>query len=481
MMQPTDGSDLLEYARPVAGSTIWSLSGRVGAQTIQAGSFVALAHLAEPHDFGIVAIAAVFIGFAQIFTDLGLGPAIVARAGLNADFASTATVVNLVSGVAMFAIVAPLGWPLSLAFGNHALVWVIPVAASTFVVSVSAVNLALLERRFRFRAIALAETISALVGQSTAIGLAVEHHAILGLSLGPPVSALTLSAIASVLTRGWGFAFVVNGADFRGLVSYAGPLVGANTINYWGRNVDNLLIAKLFNASSLAFYSRAYQLMVTPVMQLTLAWGRVLQASYAHDLGSPDRLARKHALSQGDVAYCGLLATAVIVPMSAALTHVVFGDRWAAMGPLLAILSASIAAQVVTAANGALLRAASETRLLLRLGLLNSGLLVVVLSATAPFGVTAVAIAFSVEAALGVPIVLLPVCRRFHFSTRHILREYLKALPGPLTIGAALAAPIGLFQAEDWGRLLLTQTAVLSTAAPFALAGLRRRNARLGL
>ncbi|MFT6843520.1 MAG: teichuronic acid exporter, partial [Psychroserpens sp.] len=54
---------------------IWDFSGKISNQIVSVLVTVVLARILEPADFGLVAICLVFIGIAQVFTDVGLGSA----------------------------------------------------------------------------------------------------------------------------------------------------------------------------------------------------------------------------------------------------------------------------------------------------------------------------------------------------------------------------------------------------------------------
>ena len=59
------------------------------------------------------------------------------------------------------------------------------------------------------------------------------------------------------------------------------------TLNYWARNVDNLLVGRVLGTTALGLYSRAYSLMMLPVTQVAWTLTRVMQPRLArvrHDV-----------------------------------------------------------------------------------------------------------------------------------------------------------------------------------------------------
>jgi O-antigen/teichoic acid export membrane protein len=270
-------------------------------------------------------------------------------------------------------------------------------------------------------------------------------------------------------------------SSYKTLKAYALPLVGANAVNYWGRNLDNLLVGSFLGPAVLAFYARAYQLMLAPVMQITLALGRVLQASFASDIARQRNVEIRYTVAQGDVAYAGFLMAAVLVPVAEPFVQVFFGSNWKPMGPLLAIFASSIGFQVVISANGALLRAAGETRLLFRLGLYNSGLLMAAMACAIPCGARCVAATFSVESLLGCAIVIIPVCRKFDFAWLPVVRVMFKATWLPLGVLMILSGCL-LFMSKHGALMEFgCEMACLVLLAPVLAWEARRRARRFGV
>jgi PST family polysaccharide transporter len=418
------------YGTPQSTSAAWSVGGRIGGQLIQLVGFVVLSHLLGPRSYGVMSVAGVFIGFAQIFTDIGIGPAVVTRPNLTEGYLTAAFVVNAASGVVIAAIVAPCGLLLAAWFDLPSLRWVVPVLCIGFVVSVSPVSLALLEREFRFRSVALIEVGAALVSQVGAIILASAGGGLLSLALMPVMSAALISGGAICVAGWWPHkAFTRN--DLRVLRDYVAPLAIFNSVTFWSRNSDNLVIGKIFGPGMLAYYSRAYALMLAPIQQVNTALDRFLQAAFAADRTHLLGLARRHRAAEATAAAFGFTLCAITVPISDDLVRTVFGSRWAPMSPLLAILAASIAPQVVTGVNGSLLRATGNTRLLLRLGSINAALFVIAVVTAAMWSVNAVAWSLTGVSYLTVLVTLAPTARKVGLDLRPILTAIVRQIWPP--------------------------------------------------
>src|SRR4051812_756398 len=84
----------------------WRLSGSLFGAGSQFAIGVLLARLLAPADFGLVALAAVVLGFARTFNDLGIGNALVQRAAITTRHVRSAFTFSVLLGFGVAALIA---------------------------------------------------------------------------------------------------------------------------------------------------------------------------------------------------------------------------------------------------------------------------------------------------------------------------------------------------------------------------------------
>lgn len=127
----------------------WVAVASVGNVTLSFGVFLVLARLIGPAEFGMVAIAAVFIDILQIVARCGLPDAVVQRADLDEDFAATAFWVMLATGALCAAGLAALSGPIAWIFDLPTLQPVLCALSACFVITAAgAIHEARLQRSF---------------------------------------------------------------------------------------------------------------------------------------------------------------------------------------------------------------------------------------------------------------------------------------------------------------------------------------------
>ncbi|WP_375504710.1 lipopolysaccharide biosynthesis protein [uncultured Jatrophihabitans sp.] len=400
----------------------WTAASKLAIQLVQFGTTVVLARLLTPTDYGLVAIVLVFTAFASLFTDLGLGAAIVHRSDPDHETLSTAFWLNALSGLALTGLFCGLAYPLALLFGHRSLTGLIMVGSIGFTISLYVVQLALLEKSMNFRLIAKIEFSAVVIYTVATVTLALLHFGPYSLVLGNLVQVLFTTTMMSRAVS-WRPTKTFSRTAVRQLWAYSGHLVGFNIINYWGRNSDNLLIGKFLGAAPLGIYARSFNLMMLPVQQVTGVLGRVLFPAFARLAEDRERLREAYARTV-------VVMTTVAFPVSVGLAccatpfvSVLYGPRWVSVGPVLAILALSAPPQVISGAVGPLFQALGLTAAQFRRGLVSTLVGVVAIVVGLHWGVRGVAVGLLVRSWVMLPYTSRIAWRRIGLTAAFVLRR----------------------------------------------------------
>ncbi len=102
------------------------------SQAIRLGSNLILTRLLFPEAFGVMAMVSVFLMGLAMFSDVGVGPAIMqSKRGDDEDFLNTAWTIQIIRGVSLWLVACALTYPMALYFGEPDLIYFLPVAALT--------------------------------------------------------------------------------------------------------------------------------------------------------------------------------------------------------------------------------------------------------------------------------------------------------------------------------------------------------------
>ncbi|MDP3737768.1 MAG: lipopolysaccharide biosynthesis protein [Hyphomonadaceae bacterium] len=439
-----------------------ALSAARATQTIL--TFLALPFLARllgPAEYGLVALAMSFVLFTMAFSDAGMGQSLVRTPPENTVVWSSAFwMIAALSGSLGLLLVA-VAWPAAWVFEEPRLAaLVLALAPLPLLQGMLSPAMADLQQREKFNTMALAEIVGALAGVALALYIAFSGGgawALVTQQLGY-WGAKGVILVASTRFRP---RFVFRLAELSDHFRFGRDTAAWGLINFFARQIDPLVIAKIIGTISLGFYAMAMRLMSLPAF---LVSGPVQSTLYTRMVALRDD---KPALRTLVLIATRALAAFVFPPMailcvaSAAFIEIFLGERWLPTAILFAVLAPTGALQAVVDLNGGLLMAVGRTDLRLRLTWEFTLLWVIAVPFLAMQGVEAVAIGYSALFLLYLPRTLQLFLRPIDLS----LRDYFGALSVPLVIACALAAihviAGTMLPLSPWGEIALAASEIL--------------------
>lgn len=340
---------------------VWSFGGSAGQAVLGIVSVVVLARLLTPAEFGSAAAASLVVGFALLFSQVGVGPALVQRKVLEQVDVAAAFTFSVLTAVALAAailLLAPWVNPLVGLPRENDLLRLLSIA---FVLNgVAAVPTGLLQRRLMFRQTALVDVTSTAVGT---IGVT----AVLAV-LGYGAAALVWGSIASsAITTTSYLALARPPAPLmtprrtwrhvRPLLRF-GSLYSLSQVGNWtAQNADNLVTANVLGPAALGVYNRAYRLLSQPANLIGGAADRVLFPAMSKVRDDPVRLRRAYVRATSLVAMVAVPASVLLVVLAPQLVEVLLGTRWDGVVVPLQILAVVLLPRASYKISGSLTRA----------------------------------------------------------------------------------------------------------------------------
>lgn len=316
----------------------WSGISQVGRQLLNFFTSVILARLLSPQEFGLLGMIIVFTGFAQVFSELGLGAALIHKQDLNQSHLNSVFLINLVTGVFLSGIIIACAPFIASFYNEPKLKLLTMVVAINFIIgSFKVVQQSLFQKKLDFRILALIDIIATFIAGFTAIIMALMGCGVWSLV----IQSLFLMLISVVMLwrfSSWRPNFSFKVKALKDLLGFSSNLLGFNILNYWVRNLDNLLVGKFIGASSLGIYVRAYSLMLLPISQVTSIISQVMWPALS--------IIQKNIYRVKDIYLRSTRVIALVTfPMMAALFVVadsfilgIFGIKWKELIPIFRIL-----------------------------------------------------------------------------------------------------------------------------------------------
>lgn len=434
--------------------------------------FLVLARLLTPEDFGIVALATVFVTLLQLLVEGGFSQALIQRANLEPGHVDTVFWTCVVTGVVLAGGLALAAGPIAALYGEPLLADIIPVLAVGLLVSaLGSTQSAQLRRALRFGPLAARAIISNIVAGTTGIVLAVAGAGVWALV----AQYLVLNVMQTALL--WIVAVSrpglrVSRRHFADVFGFSRNSLGNSLLQFANNRSDDFFVGAFLGAGPLGFYTVGHRLLTTlndVINQALLGVAFPVFARVQHDAS---RLRN---------AYCTVLKIGAVLALPGSLfftvaatevVEVVFGTRWLPAAPVMAVLAIAGALQTSISITDSCLNACGRPQVVFRNRLLGAVVQIVAFAVAAPFGLLWVAWALVAKTYLLAPLPVWSLVRSGVIDVRSWLRSFATPLLATAVMLAAVAGVrIALLPHSGPGLRLgaMTVVAVLVYIAALAL------------
>lgn len=205
-------------------------------KVLQLGSNLILTRLLFPEAFGLMALATVFLVGLQMFSDIGLKPAVIRDPrGDDPDFLNTAWTIQVVRGLLLCIVGTAIAYPLSLIYGQPILFPLLAVLSTTAMINgFTSIGMATAERRLDFRTITMIQ----IAGQAAMIGLLITlayfWRSVWALAVANVVGTAVTVAIGYTLLPRHRHRLALHGGSARSLVHFGRWILLSTLATYLG-------------------------------------------------------------------------------------------------------------------------------------------------------------------------------------------------------------------------------------------------------
>jgi teichuronic acid exporter len=263
------GSGALSLKARVARSIFWLAWSRVVVQLLSFATTVLVARILVPADYGVMALAGVFIATAAMLAEMGLGGAIVQlrdleRRELDTCFWITMTLATIAYAVLSLGAPVIAGW-----FAVPRLAQVLPVLALALPVNAcSVVSDSLLRKRLALDQISQAEIIGWVVSLPAMLCGALAGFGVWALVIGSLMRSV-VNTVAIFAFAPWLPGLRIGGERAKEMLHFSLTIFGVNALWVFKEQADVLVIAKITGQVTVGLYSMAKDLAMLPTAKIS--------------------------------------------------------------------------------------------------------------------------------------------------------------------------------------------------------------------
>jgi PST family polysaccharide transporter len=423
------------FITPLLRGLAWTAVAKWSTQVLTWASTIVVIRLLSPADYGLVGMAAVFLGMATVLSEFGLGSAIVYLRGLTDEQIGQLNVLSVVFGLMTFAACCGLATPVASFFKSPQLRPVVVVMSVAFVISsFQVVPYALLQRDKAFKGLAAADGWRAVTQAATTVVLAMLGWRYWSLVYGGLAGA-GVSAAFLTWKRPSSF-FMPSARAIKPAVVFSRDVIISRVSWYVYANSDFAVAGRTLGQAQLGAYSVAWNLASAAIDKLTDLVNRVSPAFVSeaqHDPASIRRYLR--ALTEGVslVTFPVTLGLALVAPDFVA---VVLGPRWTAVTQPLRWLALYACLRSITTLFAPIMSAV-DLRWASRYGVIFPLVFPAAFYLWSRWGTSGIAALWVVV----YPVLYIPIYQRLFAKIQMQRREYIRA------IWPALSSSVGMMVA----------------------------------
>lgn len=397
---------------------------------------IVLARLLFPEDFGLIALATTIIGFIIMFTSIGFGSSIIYERKSTHTQLSSLYWLNYITSIFTFILVV-----LSANFGakfynEPKLLYVIWLSSLSILINpLFTIQYKLKERDIEFKLLTKINVSSTIIGSIAAIIGAFSGLGVYALVLQSLISNTTKMLLVLLKTE-WRPSLIFKFKEIKHMVWYSAKFKLSSSILYLDRNIDYLILGKLFPASSLGYYAFSYNIMYTPVKKISGIFSDLLFPSFSAIKNDHSKIILGYFKSIQLISIISFPAMIILAFNAHLIITFVFGNKWDDAIPIVEVLCFAGAIQSIGQFGSVIFPSIGKPEIDIYFGVFRAILTVTAIITGSFYGILMVAYFLVFAKALSFFLFLLILNHHIPFSFLQLL-NYLK---GPIISVISLIA-----------------------------------------
>jgi len=320
------GGQLLERTVNAVG---WQFATVFGKYVLQFLVVAVLSRLLSPEDFGVVGQAMIFIGLANLFSDIGVAPALIQRKTITDAHIRVAFTFSVLTGFIMAGIAWLTAWIPAMVFRSAALEPLLQLLSVTLLFkSIGITATCLLMRRLDFRRWFWIYIGAYVAGSATVgVGMALAGYGPWALAWAYVTQdALSCLILLAVVRHPMRFLFAR--AEARQLLGFGVGMTLSRLTHYATENLDRFVVGRWLGAAPLGLYTRAYELLTVSNQTFAQVLGRVLFPLFSKMQDEPERLWGAYLRAVSTVSLVAFPICTGLAVAAPEAVRFVFGPHW---------------------------------------------------------------------------------------------------------------------------------------------------------
>lgn len=325
-----------------------------------------LSRLLTPGEYGTVAVINVFVVFFQLFCDMGFGTAVIQDKELTDKQTNDIFSWTIYIGIILQVLFIGASFPIAHIYDDP--IYIPLGCILSFTLLLNALNMipnAMMLKQKRFKTITIRTIVSHIVTSLLTILLAFKGFGVYALVLQTLLSSLMIFLWNEISVR---LKFIIRPdfAAIKRIWGYSFYQFLAQLLNYFNRNLDQLLIGRFFSKADLGQYNKSYYLTQMPISYIPGVVGPALHPILSEHQNDPTYIYSTYLKILKLLSLIGCFVSAWLFFAGDELILILFGDQWHPAILPFKILALSVWFQLSTNTFGPIYLSIGKTKLMFK-------------------------------------------------------------------------------------------------------------------
>ena len=343
---------------------IWSAFQRYSTMIITFISGIILARLLTPHDYGCIGMLSIFMVLAECFIDGGFGEALIQKKNpTQADY-STIFFWNIAMAVLMY-IVLYVSAPFIASFYDMPLLCdVLRVQGIIlFIYAFNIVQRNQLRKKMNFKVLSIVTIVTSVTSLTITVLMAYNGYGVWSLVAQHIITGL-IPALVFWFYIKWRPQMTFSWNSLRELFSFGFYMFLTHVFNRFERQIQGLLIGKVYDSSTMGYYSKAFAVERLSSTSISQVMAQVTFPLYAEMQDDKAKLVNALKRLTMTLSYFTFPLMFILLLCAKPIFILLYSDRWAASVPYFQVLCIAGLAYCLQSVNNQTIAAIGKSKVM---------------------------------------------------------------------------------------------------------------------
>lgn len=330
---------------------VWTALQKYSRMGIQFISGIILARLLTPYDYGCIGMLSIFIVLADAFIDGGFGSALIQKKRPTQVDYSTIFWWNIGMAAFMYIILFVSAPAISRFYKIPLLCDVLRVEGLIlFIYALNVIQRNQLKKKLNFRLLSIVSVGTAIIALSVTIIMAYHGFGVWSLVAQTLIGGAIPSLVFWFYVK-WRPQWVFSWKSFRELFSFGFYMFLTHLLNSFGQQIQGLLIGKVYNPSTMGYYSKAHNVEKLASNSVSSVMTQVTYPLYAEAQDNKEMMINMIKRITMTLSYLTFPIMFILILLAKPIFVLLYSERWLSSVPYFQVLCLAGLANCLMAVN----------------------------------------------------------------------------------------------------------------------------------